>query len=83
MILDRANASDVKPSSIKTSDGKPDTDWLTGVKDLSEGLFHGAVENPVNGVVQLTNHLAGAHLPEMHLTNYISNGDGTVSSWPQ
>jgi hypothetical protein len=83
MILDRANAIDVKPSSIKTSDGKPETDWLTGVKDLSEGLFHGAVENPVNGVVQLTNHLAGAHLPEMHLTNEQDDdtGAGRVGSF--
>jgi hypothetical protein len=82
MILDRANASDVKPSSIKTSDDKPETDWFTGVKDLSEGLFHGAVENPVNGVVQLTNHLAGAHLPEIHLTNEQDDdtGAGKVGS---
>ena len=42
---------------------------LTGLKDFSEGVFHGAVENPVNGVVQLADHMTGAKLPELHLTN--------------
>ena len=37
--------------------------------DFGQGVFHGAVEAPVNGVVQLANHLSGAHLPELHLTN--------------
>lgn len=37
--------------------------------DFGEGIFHGAVENPINGTVQLANHLSGAHLPEIHLVD--------------
>ncbi len=39
------------------------------VADFGEGLFHGAIENPINGAVQLTNHLADTHIPELHLVN--------------
>jgi hypothetical protein len=38
-------------------------------KDFGEGVFHGSVESPVNGVVQLANHITNSHLPELHLVN--------------
>jgi hypothetical protein len=41
----------------------------TEAVDFTEGLFHGSVENPVNGLVQFTNHLAGSDLPELHLVD--------------
>jgi hypothetical protein len=37
--------------------------------DFGEGLYHGAIESPIDGAIQLTNHLAGTHLPELHLVD--------------
>jgi hypothetical protein len=36
---------------------------------FGEGLFHGAVENPYNGAVQLANHAGHTNLPELHLAD--------------
>jgi hypothetical protein len=42
---------------------------LSEAADFGQGIFHGAVENPVNGIVQLANHVSGAHLPELHVVD--------------
>jgi hypothetical protein len=41
----------------------------TEAVDFTEGLFHGSIENPVNGFVQFTNHLTNSNLPELHLVD--------------
>jgi hypothetical protein len=47
-------------------------------EDFGEGVFHGAVEAPVNGVVQLANHITNSNLPELHLVNE-KDVDGTIA----
>jgi len=42
---------------------------VSEVADFGEGLYHGAIENPINGASQLANHLVGSHLPELHLVD--------------
>jgi hypothetical protein len=39
------------------------------VADFGEGIFHGAVENPYNGLVELVNHSTEKMLPELHLVD--------------
>ncbi|MBU6455651.1 MAG: hypothetical protein KGS72_28020, partial [Cyanobacteria bacterium REEB67] len=39
------------------------------VADFGEGLYHGAIESPINGAVQLSNHVIGTKLPELHLVD--------------
>jgi hypothetical protein len=61
---------------------KPNPDLLNSIwteaRDFGEGVVHGAVEAPVNGVVQLANHVANTHLPELHLVNE-KDVDGTIA----
>lgn len=37
--------------------------------DFGEGLYHGAIESPINGVVQIADHVTGAQIPELHLVD--------------
>lgn len=37
------------------------------LSDFARGAIHSGIENPVNGAVQVLNHAAGAHLPEMSI----------------
>jgi hypothetical protein len=37
--------------------------------DFGEGIYYGAIESPINGAVQLTNHLADTHIHELHLVD--------------
>jgi hypothetical protein len=37
--------------------------------DFGEGLYYGAIESPIDGAIQLTNHVAGTKLPELHLVD--------------
>jgi uncharacterized protein with FMN-binding domain len=39
------------------------------VADFGEGLYYGAIESPINGAVQFTNHLAGTKISELHLVD--------------
>lgn len=39
------------------------------ILDGAEGLFQGAVESPINGLVQVANHAVGVTLPELHLVD--------------
>jgi hypothetical protein len=41
----------------------------TQVANFGDGLFVGGVEKPYNALTQLTNHVANAHLPEMHIVD--------------
>jgi hypothetical protein len=74
----------VKPTVAEAQ--KPSTDakqdlaskLLKEATDFGEGVFHGAVEAPVNGVVQIVNHVANTHLPELQLVNE-KDVDGTVA----
>lgn len=56
---DSQRASGAEKSVVK--------EFGTGVAEFSQSLFHSAVENPVNGVVQLVDHASGASLPELHI----------------
>ncbi len=42
---------------------------VSEVADFGEAVFHSGMENPINGAMQLVNHVSGAHLPEMHLVD--------------
>lgn len=42
---------------------------LAEVIDFGQGLFHGAVENPLNAGAQVINRAAHMHLPELHLVD--------------
>ena len=64
-----------KPAAVEASKPTPQANhdlassiWKEA-EDFGEGVFHGAVEAPVNGVVQLANHITNSNLPELHLVN--------------
>jgi hypothetical protein len=65
-----------KPSTHATQD-LASSIWKEAA-DFGEGVFHGAVEAPVNGVVQLANHITNSNLPELHLVNE-KDVDGTIA----
>jgi hypothetical protein len=39
------------------------------VADFGEAVFHSGLENPINGALQVVNHVTGARLPELHLVD--------------
>ena len=41
---------------------------LDSIRCFAEGLFHGAIEMPINGAVDIANK-TGIHLPEIHLVD--------------
>ncbi|MGH9553681.1 MAG: hypothetical protein ACRD3W_30150, partial [Terriglobales bacterium] len=42
---------------------------VSEVSGFAAGTFHSAIENPINGVVQIANKTTGAKVPELHLVN--------------
>jgi hypothetical protein len=74
------NAKEV-PNGADKNTPKADThssmlaDVWNLTKDFGEGVYHGGIENPYNGAAQLSNHLLGTELPELHLVDadHLSN----------
>jgi len=72
--LAKPSNSAIATAGSANSEGSKDSTSFLGkaaseVADFGEGLFHGAVESPINGAVQLTNYVAHTDLPELHLVD--------------
>lgn len=46
-----------------------DSGVIDTVANFGKGLWHGAIENPINGCIQVVNHAASTDLPELDLVD--------------
>lgn len=47
--------------------------------DFAKGLWQGAIQDPANGAVQVVNHIAEMHLPELHLVDEKNSSIGGIA----
>jgi hypothetical protein len=64
------DATSAKPTE---SSARPSETITNQFEDFGKSVFHSAIENPYNGVVQLVDHAADAHLPELNIVGAPTN----------
>lgn len=80
------NSNEVSESQARAvSQPESTSKFRNEVEDFERGLVHGGLENPVNGAVQLTNHLLRSlcpdiqkGIPELHLVD-AKKADGSTA----
>ena len=60
-----------------------DSSFGTVASDFGQSLFHSAVENPVNGVTQLVNEVAGTNIKPLTIVGAPSEPTSTADSYAQ
>jgi hypothetical protein len=63
-------ATSVKPTE---NNAAPSETIANQFEDFGKSVFHSGVEDPYNGVVQLIDHAANAHLPELDIVGAPTN----------
>jgi hypothetical protein len=67
------NSLDATSAKPTESIAKPGESITNQFEDFGKSVFHSAIENPYNGAIQLIDHAANAHLPELNIVGAPTN----------